>query len=503
MLLAEQLRLEARELRIFFEEGQMNRLVAWSGQVRDAVVGGGARPAGAGVVPGDSATRTEPGDRVAAGPVRDSVAGGGARRAGAGVAPRDSATRGEPGDRIAAGLVRDSAADAMGNDLRARALASGFRLISDSIDVRAPGQRVERVIAVGKAYGERTVDTLMADLPEVASHDWLRGDTIIGYLRTDTIAPAPIDTAVQRATETAGQPGTMIAASAANDSAALATNDPAVRAMNDTIAPQDPSGTVSPGDSIVVRQVLERIVALGGEGKARSVYRLPEQDSAGAGRADSVQATEEEGEVAVGRAQEDSVARQQGRGIDRPAINYLVAERITLFLEQGQVHTVEAEGPIDGYHLQPRPVNDTTDSARVVAPTTPRPGPSGGAASQDTIPVDTTASGRVPPPTAAMREGVAPGGVAPGRVALANAASPRRGTPAGVASQGLLATAKRRAHVTRDRLGRDDPARERMWPEHGAPDHTALGHTPPDRATPRGAIREATTLDSGARRVRR
>jgi lipopolysaccharide export system protein LptA len=102
------------------------------------------------------------------------------------------------------------------------AVTKTFRLVADSIEAVAPGQELERVIAVGDARGE-TIDTLRAmpapeSAPDVApdtaaaptepaaasslvESDWIAGDTIIGYFeRADSAAAAestePGDTSV-------------------------------------------------------------------------------------------------------------------------------------------------------------------------------------------------------------------------------------------------------------------------------------------------------------------
>lgn len=65
------------------------------------------------------------------------------------------------------------------------------------------------------------------------------------------------------------------------------------------------------------RARLERIVAVGGTGPALSLYRMADEGS---------------GSVAM---------------------NFMKASRIILFMEQGEVERVEAEGPIEGVHLDP------------------------------------------------------------------------------------------------------------------------------------------------------
>lgn len=150
-----------------------------------------------------------------------------------------------------------------------RATATEFWLVADSIDALIPDQRLEQVVAVGNAYGERAADSLTAALPELVGRDWLRGDTITGYF---------------------------VEAPAADTVATDSTSDG--RARN--------------------RVALERLVAVGEGGKAQSLYRIREE------------------------------------GKDRPGVNYLTANRIMLFLRDGEVVSVEAVGPVRGYHLQPK-----------------------------------------------------------------------------------------------------------------------------------------------------
>ena len=63
-----------------------------------------------------------------------------------------------------------------------RVLSKAFNVSADSIDAVAPKQILERVDAVGHAFGER-IDTVpppeaAKEMPDVLSHDWLRGDTL-------------------------------------------------------------------------------------------------------------------------------------------------------------------------------------------------------------------------------------------------------------------------------------------------------------------------------------
>lgn len=71
-----------------------------------------------------------------------------------------------------------------------RILSKSFNVSADSIDALAPKQILEKVDAVGHAYGER-IDTVppplaAKEMPNVLTHDWLRGDTLHA-----TFAPNP------------------------------------------------------------------------------------------------------------------------------------------------------------------------------------------------------------------------------------------------------------------------------------------------------------------------
>lgn len=211
VLLAEELRVEAPWLRIFFEEGELHRLVA---------------------------TRAIPGSEEA-----------------------------------------NSTADPLPQP---RAIATEFWLAADSIDALAPAERLELVVAVGEAYAERIADVLEEGLPDVVARDWLRGDTITGYFVQQPRRP--------------------------------------------------PVGVDEPvTEEETLETVLERLVAVGEEGRARSLYRIREEG--GEGDAES-----------------------------RASINYLVANRITLLMRHGEVEDVEADGPIQGLHLEPKKTRERQET---------------------------------------------------------------------------------------------------------------------------------------------
>ena len=70
--------------------------------------------------------------------------------------------------------------------VQASAVAEDFTLSADSIQGDAPAGVIERLTAIGTAYGTRAADSLSADLPEIIRTDWLRGDTIVGtFIRVE------------------------------------------------------------------------------------------------------------------------------------------------------------------------------------------------------------------------------------------------------------------------------------------------------------------------------
>jgi lipopolysaccharide export system protein LptA len=144
---------------------------------------------------------------------------------------------------------------------RARATAESFRLQADSIDARADSLGIREVRAVGRAYGERDVDSLAVG-PAAVVRDWIQGDTITGFFARTVGADE--------------------------------------RGLDASAAPP-----VEPGEGTrdSVRTVLERIEVAGGEGAALSLYRMapddPEQrDSINFMKAKRIILFMEEGDVA-------------------------------------------------------------------------------------------------------------------------------------------------------------------------------------------------------------
>lgn len=225
-------------------------------------------------------------------------------------------------DRIRIGFVdgrldRMQAWNPRGDSVpRALADARDFRLRADSIDALADSVGIQEVRAVGRAYGERNADPTVRS-PTAVSRDWIQGDTILGYFahKTTRTPPGRVTPPPGRVTpaDMRLQPPDTVP-----DGGEPLRTDPAA---DSAVAPEpgepgEPGAAPEPRDS--VETVLERIVVIGGQLPALSLYRLP--------------------------------AEQPG---DPPSINFLKANRITLFMANGDVTRVDAEGPLDGLYLAP------------------------------------------------------------------------------------------------------------------------------------------------------
>jgi lipopolysaccharide export system protein LptA len=159
-----------------------------------------------------------------------------------------------------------ASADSAAAAARPVALAESFELTADSLELIAPADVVERIVAVGDARSmSRARDSLNVEsLPDIARTDWLEGDTVVITLK-------------QVADTTLGGAG-------------------------DT------------------EYEVDRIVA---RVRARSLYRLPPEDSTAA------------------------------PGVDPPAVHYVIGDEITLVMLDGEVQSMEVVGQTRGVHLEP------------------------------------------------------------------------------------------------------------------------------------------------------
>ncbi|MXY31562.1 MAG: hypothetical protein F4Y48_10220 [Gammaproteobacteria bacterium] len=190
--------LSAPEIRVLMEDGVLDRIVAMNERPPEpeppGPPGGGDGPSGDSAAAIDAAAeeqatddlRAEPGELVLgeAIPLDEEAAPGDADAL--------PATSGENGDSAA---VLPPA--------RPRAVAETFELEGDSINVLAPNEVLERVVAVGDARGESLArDSLNTeDTPEIARSDWVSGDTITAVFQpvgADTSAAAGAEPAADQ-----------------------------------------------------------------------------------------------------------------------------------------------------------------------------------------------------------------------------------------------------------------------------------------------------------------
>lgn len=221
-----------------------------------------------------------------------------------------TASRGEPDDEAA---TEDPDPDSAPS--RPEALAEGLYLTGNTIEVDAPAGVLETVFAEGEARGESLgageeppegpsggIDPEAPEAPpedevlNILKHDWIEGETV---------------TALFRQLE--------------------ASQDP-----DDEAAEQEP------------QYVLERLTA---EGNARTLYRSPPQERAGA--PDSVPAPDR----------------------SEWAVSYLVADQLVLDFVDGQVEEVQAQGTVSGVQLEPQEapvaVEEAEDSGTSADPEEP------------------------------------------------------------------------------------------------------------------------------------
>jgi lipopolysaccharide export system protein LptA len=218
--------------------------------------------------------------------------------------------------RLIALSAKRSNRTATDGDVLAEAQARDFRLTADSIDALAPNQKIERVVAVGRAYGESQNDSIKVKMPDIASKDWLRGDTITGFFADATPRAADRGRTAGNASPRNGRVADRGSARPAERAAAAAA----------------PGG--APADT--AQRVLERILAVGSTPPASSMYRIVDQKKPKAA----------------------------------PAISYLLAKRITVAFRDGEVSEVHAEGEIRGIHLEPqekKPEKKASPPRRTVA----------------------------------------------------------------------------------------------------------------------------------------
>ncbi|HSH45074.1 MAG TPA: hypothetical protein VK966_04420 [Longimicrobiales bacterium] len=219
-LTSRELRIRSRRLRIALEDGEVERVEAWNPAAR-ALARAEAEERAAEEEAARAEERAEEEEEAVQPPEADpaevaQAADTAALAPGAvdvdTVAVARRLEEPAPPDRRVQEILRqlgpeaDTVPGALDRAVAA-AEAEGFQLWADSIDALADRGQIREIRSIGRAYGERPVDTLEAGLPEIANRDWVQGDTIIGFFRTDTLPDAPpaervTDVAMEEAEET-------------------------------------------------------------------------------------------------------------------------------------------------------------------------------------------------------------------------------------------------------------------------------------------------------------
>ncbi len=176
-----------------------------------------------------------------------------------------------PGDVERARAIAERAAHADSLDTaedsvaRPLAIADDFRLTGDSIDVSSPDQVLDFVTAIGSARAEAaSPDSLVSeDLPEFANRDWMEGETIIAQFGSGAAG----DSTLAADSAAAGYGAAVADLLPAGDSTAVAA--PSAAGSTTTDAAPAPQGG---------RPRLETLTAIG---EARSLYRLTAPDTTG------------------------------------------------------------------------------------------------------------------------------------------------------------------------------------------------------------------------------
>ncbi len=254
-----------------------------------------------------------------------------------------------PGDadapRDVSGETADSAA--VLRPARPRAVAETFELEGDSIHVLAPGEVLERVVAVGDARGESLArDSLNTEgTPEIARSDWVSGDTITAVFQpvgADTSAAAGAEPA---ADETSG--GYQLDRLVARGQAA------SLYRLIPSGGGDEPSQQDAPGDEAAEQ------VAAGGEEQA-AVEAVAEEEVSGAAQEAATEEDPGAREPAGEAGGEETAAQPEPDS--RLALHYVRGDLITIFMQDGEVTSVIVEGNAQGVQLEPLapPPADTT-----------------------------------------------------------------------------------------------------------------------------------------------
>ena len=247
---------------------------------------------------------------------------------------------------------------------RPRAVAETFELEGDSIDVQAPGEVLDRVVAVGGARGESLArDSLNTeDTPEIARSDWVAGDTITAIFTPAASPGTPPEAGAGPVADEAEGGYQLDRLVARGEAASLYRMSPPpddggeegeaeAGGEGDGNAPEGEAETEQP--------------AAGEEAPAADVALNPEADperESAETTATAQPAAPAEAEDDPPREGEEEAARAEEPPESRLALHYVRGDLITIFMRDGEVTSVAVEGAARGVQLEPvaPPPPDTT-----------------------------------------------------------------------------------------------------------------------------------------------
>lgn len=194
---------------------------------------------------------------------------------------------------------------------RPAVVAQDFHLTGDSIEVLSPDQRLDRVIAVGRARAEGTgQDSLrVLDLPDAARRDWMTGDTIVARFgsgessdSTAAAVPTPADTLRQLETLTATGNARSFYRVFPSDTAEVGTDRrPALHLVN--------------GARITIHLERQEVVRMDVEGETEGWHFDPRPAAADSSVADTTQASADSAAASAAATPPDT-----GRAPSGPAL---------------------------------------------------------------------------------------------------------------------------------------------------------------------------------------
>lgn len=385
--------LTAPEIRVLMMDGVLDRIVAMNERPPETEVpglpgeGGGppgdsaaAARAGEGEAPGGAATE-DAGEAVAdetpedagepaadetpedAGIVQAEQAGGDLRAEPTGQVFAEATPSGEESalgeagaPRAASGETADSA-EAL-PPARPRAVAETFELEGDSIDVLAPNEVLEQVVAVGSARGESLArDSLNTeDTPEIARSDWVYGDTIIAVFRA---------VAADTSTEAGAQ------AAAGEQAGGYQLDRLVARGEAASLYRLTPSGNGDGGEGEVAddrSQAADEVAEeeMSGE-RAQGTATEEDPDAQGTATEQDPDAPEPTGEAG------EEEAAPEPEPDNRLALHYVRGDLITIFMQDGEVTSVIVEGSARGVQLEPLAAPPPPDTVAAPSDTTAAP----------------------------------------------------------------------------------------------------------------------------------